>query len=140
MNSVPKAPKKTETEHGSGRKHYDPYTHAEGLGLEVIHRPILKANGYWIPDHSLIVIRSGMEEVWDRSTLAHEVAHAELQHRDDRPHHEMMADLHAAENMIDQSKFEVASKWLADTAQLADELGVTGRLLRAYLDFRRLAG
>jgi Zn-dependent peptidase ImmA (M78 family) len=137
---APKAPKKRETNRRKGRKEYDPYMHAEELGIEVIHRPILKANGYWIPDHKLIVIRSGMSQVWDRSTVAHEVAHATLKHRDDRAPHEMMADMHAAENMICPTQFETVIQRSPDSVQLAGELGVTGRLLRAYLLALRLAG
>lgn len=119
---------------------YDPYQHAELLGIEVKHLPIRTANGRWFPDHNLIVIRSGMKAAYDRSTLAHEIAHADLGHRDDRPKHEVMADRYAAEHMVDVDTLNELIKWTPDSARLANELGVTTRLLRVYLNVHRLAG
>lgn len=118
---------------------YDPYADAEQRGIEVIHRPIRTANGMWLPDHNLIVIRSGMRAVHDRSTLAHELAHAELGHRDDRPKHEVLADRAAAEWMIDYDECVDTMRWCPDAHRLATELGVSTRLLRVFLNVHRLA-
>lgn len=118
---------------------FDPYAAAEQRGIDVIHRPIRTANGMWLPDHNLIVIRSGMRAVHDRSTLAHELAHAVLGHRDDRPKHEVMADRYAAEAMIDYDECVDTMRWCPDAHKLATELGVSTRLLRVYLNVHRLA-
>lgn len=126
-------------EEGSTTK-YDPYEHAERLGIEVIHRPIRTANGRWFPDHNLIVIRSGMKAAWDRSTLAHELGHASYGHCDDRPKHEVQADRFAADNLIEFDELTELMKWTPDSARLANELMVTTRLLRVYLNVHRLAG
>lgn len=119
---------------------YDPYRHAEELGIEVVHRPIRAAQGYWYPDHKVIVIREGMRAVHDRTTLAHEIAHAVLGHRDDRPKHEVQADRLAAANLIDLDHCVEMMRWATDTHKLALELGVTTRLVRVFLDANRLAG
>ena len=119
---------------------YDPYAHAERLGIEVIHRPIRTANGMWIPDHNVIVIRSGMKAAYDRSTLAHELGHSSYGHRDDRPKHEVQADRFASENLIDSAEIIELMKWVPDSARLANELEVTTRLLRVYLNVHHLAG
>lgn len=118
---------------------YDPYQHAEQLGIEVVHSKIRTANGRWYPEHNLIVIREGMRAVHDRSTLAHEIAHADLGHRDDRPKHEVLADRYAAERMIELGELLEVRKWAPDSARLANELGVTTRLLRVFLNVHGLA-
>lgn len=119
---------------------YDPYEHAEELGITVLHRKIRTANGLWLPDHNTIVIRSGMRVLHDRSTLAHEIAHAVLGHFDGRPKHEIQADRLASENLIDLDECREAMKTAPDEERLALELGVSTRLLRAYLAVHRLAG
>lgn len=118
-------------------KGYDPYTHAEALGIEVIHRPIRTANGFWYPDHNTIVIRSGMRAVHDRSALAHELGHAELGHPDDRPKHEVQADRYAAERLIDEDQALELCRWTQDPARIAAELGVSGRLWRVWANTHR---
>lgn len=119
---------------------YDPYQHAEDLGIEVIHRPIRTANGLWLPDHNLIVLKEGMRVVWDRSTLAHELGHACHGHRDARPKHEVQADRFAARNMIDDDHAADLMRWIPDAHKLAAELGVTTRLMRTWLNVHRRAG
>lgn len=119
---------------------YDPYKHAEELGIRVVHRSIRTANGLWIPDHDLIVIKSGMRAVHDRSALAHEIAHALLGHRDDRPKHETQADRVAASNLLDYDQVVATMRWAPDCHLLAAELGVSTRLMRVYLNVHRLAG
>lgn len=110
----------------------DPYEHAEQLGLTVIHRPIKTATGLWIPDFDLIVIRSGMRRVHDRSTLAHEIAHAILGHSDTNPKHEAQADRLAALNLIDPQVWEKAATCYEHIEQVAAECDVSTKLARAY--------
>lgn len=118
---------------------YDPYKHAEELGITVIHRKIRTANGMWIPDHNMIVIRSGMRRVHDRSTLAHELGHVVHGHRDDRPKHEVQADRWAATQLIDLDHCREVMEWVPDAARLAAELEVSPRLARVFLNVHRLA-
>lgn len=119
---------------------YDPHTHADELGITVIHRTIRSANGLWLPDHNLIVIKKGMRVVHERSALAHEIAHALLGHRDDRPKHEMQADRIAATNLLDYDQVVQAMRWAPDCHLLAAELGVSTRIMRCFLNVHRLAG
>ena len=112
---------------------YDPYQHAEQLGITVLHRAIKTANGLWIPEHRVIVIRAGIRAVHDRAALAHEIGHAVHGHQDDRPKHEGQADLYAARKLIDPLKLKEVRRWVPDLPSLADELDVTPRLLASYL-------
>lgn len=118
---------------------YDPFEHAEALGVQVIFRPIRTANELWLPEYETLVIKESMRAVHRRSACAHGLAHAILGHRDDRPKHEVQADRLAADNLIDANEIQDAMRWAPDQARLAQELGVTGRLLRVYLNVHRLA-
>ncbi len=75
-------------------KAYDPYEHADALGLQVIFRTIRTANELWMPEYRTIVIKSGMRAVHQRNALAHGIGHADLGHEDacdrqlDRRHRE----------------------------------------------------
>jgi len=112
---------------------YDPYEHAFVLDIEVIHRKIRTANAMWLPDHNVIVIRDGMKASYDQCALAHEIGHAALGHADDSPKNEVLADRYAAERMVEADRCRDLMRWAPDIARLALELGVTTRLLRAYL-------
>ena len=118
---------------------YDPYQHAEHLGIEVIHRPIRHANGMWLPDYNVIVIQSGLRVLHDRSTLAHEIAHAMLGHTDDREKHERQADAFASELLIHPDECELAQRHCRDVHELALELQVATPLLAQWLERRRSA-
>lgn len=131
-------PKWITTNPTSGRL-YDPFEHADELGIQVLFRPIRTANEMWLPDHHTIVIRETMRAVHRRNACAHGVAHALYGHEDDRPKHEVQADRYAAERLIDPDELAEIMRWAPDPARLAQELGVTGRLLRVYLNVHRLA-
>ena len=134
----PPTPNWTQTSLPKGRQ-YDPYEHAESMGIQVLFRPLRTANEMWLPDHRTLVIRESMRAVHRRNACAHGVAHAALAHQDDRPKHEVQADRYAADNLIDFDEIRELIKWTPDSARLANELGVTTRLLRVYLNVHRLA-
>lgn len=121
-------------------RNYNPFEHAEALGIQVLFRPIRAANEMWLPEHNTIIIKSGMRSVHTRSALAHGVAHAELGHVDENPKHEVLADRLAADNLIDLDDCRRHMRWAVSTAQLAAELEVTTRLLQVFLNSHRLAG
>ncbi len=112
---------------------YDPWDHAEQLGVEVVTRPLRTAHGLWLPDHRTILIHSRLRAGAQRLILAHEIGHADLAHPDDRPKHERQADEYAARNLICPRELEAAYRWAPDEGALVRELGVTTRLFRAYV-------
>ena len=115
-----------------GRR-YDPWVHADALGIQVIVRPIRSANELWMPEFNTIVIKSGMRSVHQRNALAHGIGHAALAHEDDRPKHEHQADRYASLYLIDPVEFADVTAWTDDPGRICHELGVTRRLLDAYL-------
>lgn len=119
---------------------YDPFEHAEDLGIPVIFRPLRAANGMWLPDHQVIVVQPGMRALHTRSTLAHEIAHALLGHEDDRPKHEVAADRYAGTLLIHPRECERAMRHVSDVPSLSLELQVSQRILTDYLTRSRLAG
>ena len=133
----PETPKWMTTNLAKGRL-YDPFQHAEDLGIQVLFRPIETANEMWLPDYETIVIRESMRATHKRTACTHGLAHAILGHRDDRPKHEAQADRYAAELLIHADELAEMLKWAPDPAHLALELGVTMRLLRVYLEIHRL--
>lgn len=119
---------------------YNPYEHAEELGLKVIHRSLTVDNARWLPDSNTIVVRTGLRDIHDRSALAHEIGHAAYGHASDSPKHETQADRFAATNLIQLDDCMDALRATPDEYRAALELGVTTRLLRVFLDLHRMAG
>lgn len=115
-----------------GRK-YDPWEHADHLGIEVVTRPLRTAHGLWLPDHSTILVHSKLRPAHQRNVLAHEVGHAAHAHRDDRPKHEKQADKFAAYHLIDPDELADLYSWCPDEQRIVTELGVTTRLFRAFV-------
>lgn len=137
--TTPNSTPTNQTTYSRGRE-YDPYAHAELLGISVLLRPIRTANELWLPEHHTLVIKSGMRAVHQRNAAAHGIAHAVLGHPDDRPKHETQADRYASENLIDLDECRELMKWTPDCHRLAAELGVTTRLMRVFLNVHHLAG
>lgn len=119
---------------------YDPFEHADELGVQIHYRRLRAGNGLWVPDLRAIFLQPRMRTIQERSVLAHEVAHAVLAHRDDRPKHEVMADRLAAKNLIDGDHLRDLLAWSNDTAKLCLELGVSTKLLRVYANMHRING
>lgn len=113
---------------------YDPFEHAEALGITVLYRPLRASNGLWIPDFSTVLLQPRMKVVQERCVLAHELGHAVLGHRDDRPKHEVLADRWASRQLIEPTRLVEVMGWTSDEMRWAMELGVSPKLLRAWLD------
>lgn len=118
---------------------YDPWVHAEHLGIEVVVRRLRTANGRWFPDYGQILISDRLRAGQQRLVLAHELGHGALMHRDDRPKHEKQADQFAARNLICPDELADLYKWCPDEGRIVQELGVTLRLFRAYVLTREAA-
>lgn len=112
---------------------YDPWEHADRLGIEVVVRRLRTANGRWFPDYGTIVISDRLRPRDQRLVLAHELGHGALMHPDDRPKHEKQADQFAARNLIAPDELADLYEWCADEQRIVAELGVTTRLFRAYV-------
>lgn len=117
---------------------YDPFAHAEQLGIRVRFGRLRTSNGLWLPEHRTIVIKEGMRAMHTRVALTHEIGHADLGHEDDRPKHERQADRYAARKLVDPHRLRELAAWSTDRHRIAHELGVTQRILNAFVE-RQLA-
>ena len=115
-----------------GRK-YDPWEHAEELGIPVIVRRLRTAHGLWMPEYGEILISDRLRAGQQRLVLAHEIGHGVLLHPDDRPKHERQADQFAAQHLICPDELAGLYEWCPDEQRIVAELGVTTRLFRAYV-------
>lgn len=112
---------------------YDPWEHAEMLGIPVFVRRLRTANGIWFPEYNEILISDRLRARDQRLTLAHELGHGVLLHNDDRPKHEKQADQFAAQNLICADELADLYEWCRDERRIVAELGVTTKLFRAYV-------
>ncbi len=117
---------------------YDPFEHAERLRIPVIHGRLRAANGMWVPEERVIILRKGMRRLLERTTLAHELGHAALGHPDDSPRFERQADIYAARHLIDPERLAAAVAFAPhDAGQWCYELDVTPHILETYLRTNR---
>lgn len=122
----------TNPSNPKGRR-YDPWRHAEQLGIEVVVRRLRTAKGRWFPDYNTIAISDKLRVRDQRLVLAHEVGHGVLLHTDERPKHEKQADRFAAQNLICPDELADLYGWCRDERKIIAELGVTTTLFRAYV-------
>lgn len=112
---------------------YDPWEHAEALGIPVFVRRLRSANGIYFREYGEIILSDRLRAHELRTTLSHEVGHAALLHPDDRPKHEKQADQFAAQNLICPIELADLYLWAQDERKIVAELGVTTALFRAYV-------
>ncbi|WP_259363208.1 ImmA/IrrE family metallo-endopeptidase [Microbacterium esteraromaticum] len=112
---------------------YDPWAHADALGIEVVVRRLRTANGRWFPEYNQILISDRLRAGHQRLTLAHELGHGHFGHPDDRPKFEQQADRFAASNLICPDELADLYEWCPDEQRIVAELGVTTQLFRAFV-------
>ncbi|WBU37933.1 ImmA/IrrE family metallo-endopeptidase [Homoserinibacter sp. YIM 151385] len=115
------------------RAPYDPYRHAEVLGLRV-ETARMGHDGLWLPDEGLVLLRPGLLAIQERCILAHEIGHAVLGHRASTPRTEAAADRYAAERLVDRAALLDSMRATGDATRWSLELGVTRKVLGVYLE------
>lgn len=115
---------------------YNPWQHADALGLGVQHVPRLPELGLY--EGGTIYLREGLSHRTERCVLAHEVAHAV---NGDEPtndpclyaRREHRADRDAARRLITEADLRDVSAGTDDIGAWALDLHVTGWILEARL-------
>lgn len=79
-----------------------------------------------------ILLAAGLTPVEERCVLAHELGHALRMHVGTSAAAERAAEGFAARVLIDPTALREACAWTRDDVELAEELGVTVDILRAY--------
>lgn len=112
---------------------YDPWEHADLLGIDVVVRRLRTAHGRWFPEYNQILISDRLRSRDQRLVLAHELGHGVFQHLDDRPKYEKQADQFAARHLICPDELADLYEWCPDEQRIVAELEITTRLFRAYV-------
>lgn len=113
-------------------------SYAEAQGYEVIERPMERLRGFYEPQFNLIVLSSLLTEVQKKSTLAHELGHANFGDHpttDPRLHEfqERRATYWGAQMLIDTYAYaEAESLYGSHPGALAQALGVTRELVVSW--------
>ncbi|MCD7100476.1 ImmA/IrrE family metallo-endopeptidase [Pseudoclavibacter sp. 13-3] len=114
---------------------YDPWEHAEQLGIPVYRYPLKTAPGMWVPDQRAILMRPDLRMFEEICVLAHELVHAE--YNDPAGHDgkaERRAHRIAAHRLIDQRELRALGRLYGHVDdRLCHELGVTREILTAAL-------
>jgi hypothetical protein len=113
---------------------YDPWAHAEALGIDVIVRPLRAAHGLWLPEHRSIIICDRVQPWGIEAIVAHELAHAVLGHTGSTPKAEFDANRLAMRWIATSSEaLEALDPDGAISSHKAHEAGFTSRMLRDYI-------
>jgi hypothetical protein len=112
---------------------YDPYTHADQLGIQIVYRRLVSANGLWVPDLRAIFLQPRMRVIHERSVLTHELGHVVLGHRTSSPRNELQADRWASRKLVKPGELRRAVAASADPGEWCLDLGVSADLLERYL-------
>lgn len=116
----------------------DPYTLAEQLGVPIAYRKLAHPlHAYW--DGTRIWLDTRLSQRQERCALAHDLMHVRAGddpylHHAHSPRVEAKRDAEAAEMLIDPDAFyRAAAIYPDDPSKVARELGVTDRLLNAWV-------
>jgi Zn-dependent peptidase ImmA (M78 family) len=117
---------------------YDPFQHADELGLRVEEQTLRTTHGLYIPGRDLVILKRGVSHTVARCVLAHEIQHYLAGDRrvPSLPwtiRQERRADLAAARRLIDPNALFDLQRSTDDAGVWAYELQVTGDILLAYL-------
>lgn len=116
---------------------YDPFQHAEELGLQVEYQSLRTAFGFYVPGRDLILLRPRMKVATERSVLSHEIEH-HLQ-QDCRAsgvysiRQERRANEGASLRLIPIERWNDVRSWSSDPQEWAIELRVTAEILLARM-------
>ncbi|MBB2957292.1 ImmA/IrrE family metallo-endopeptidase [Pseudoclavibacter helvolus] len=111
---------------------YDPYEHAQKLGLKIEEARIRTANALLIPEKNLILVRPKLPAVHRRATIAHEIVHFEKMDVGRAPWQEDRADRIAAKRLILPADVLRAERMYEHPELIARELGVPTKYLHAW--------
>lgn len=118
--------------------HRDPHALAEELGINIVYRKLAaRLHAYW--DGEQIFIDPRLSQRQERCALAHDLMHVKAGDKPflyarHSPCAEARRDKEAAEFLIEPNElYKLAAAYPNDPHQIARELGVTDRILHAWL-------
>jgi Zn-dependent peptidase ImmA (M78 family) len=118
---------------------YHPWRHLDLLGLDVAYADLGEDAGCWDPDQQLIWLDRQLTQAQRRTTLAHELVHAERDHEPcctdwHERKQERTAEQEAARRLIHLDDLMDALAWSRHLREVADELNVDMAILTARIE------
>jgi hypothetical protein len=115
---------------------YDPWVHAEDLGIPVVMndtmpRPQMVA--CFSSRRNAIFVRPNLHHAVERCAIAHEIVHFEYNDIGTTRRQEDRADRIAAQRLVRPSRLEEIGALSDDPGRLALELDVTERIMSVYM-------
>lgn len=115
---------------------YDPWAHAELLGLPLITRADLPDDrmvACYSSERKAVFVRPGLSLAVERCAIAHEIVHHEYADIGTTRAQEDRADRIAARRLVRPSRMLEASQTADDPGRIALELNVTERIMRTFM-------
>ena len=115
---------------------YEPWKHAESLGLPIVYRDDLPSENTiaaYSEQHKAIFVRNGLPQSVERCAIAHEIVHYEYADCGFSRFQEDRADRIAASRLIRRTNLEEALLETNDLGHAALILGVTENIMITYM-------
>lgn len=115
---------------------YDPWEHAELLGLPLITRadlPTSQMVACYSSKRKAVFVRPGLSHAVERCAIAHEIVHHEWADIGTTRAQEDRADRLAARRLIRPTRMREIGRVAEDLGRIALELNVTERIMRTFM-------
>lgn len=115
---------------------YDPWEHAEKIGLPLITRadlPTAQMVACYSSKRKAVFVRPGLSHAVERCAIAHEIVHHEYADIGTTRAQEDRADRIAARRLIRPTRMIEAGQTADDPGRIALELNVTERIMRTFM-------
>lgn len=124
---------------GPCARSYDPWEHADQLGVPVISNMTLpdEVVAAYSRQMNVIFFRAGLPEDVERCAIAHEIVHFENHDEGHSKYQEDRADRTSTLRLIRPSDFDDGGEDVKDLAEIARELRVTEKVMRLYASMAR---
>lgn len=103
-----------------------------GVAVQLAHIDDDAIEAHYDHETDIITLDLGLTMSELKDALAHELGHAHYGHTCSTDTNELRADRHAAALLIDLNAYRAAEVLDPDPAAIADELGVTRRIVRVF--------
>ena len=105
-----------------------------GVRVQLAHIDSDEIEAHYDVETATVTVDLGLTWCEVKDALAHELGHALYGHHCSTPANERAADRRAAELLIDPLAYRTAEILDPDPQAIADEIGVTRRIVRVYQD------
>ncbi|QJU54384.1 ImmA/IrrE family metallo-endopeptidase [Herbiconiux sp. KACC 21604] len=120
---------------GPCARRYDPYVHAEDLGLPIIYRELPRddIDACYSEEHHAIFVRPNLHGIVERCAIAHEIVHFEHGDVGDDRKQEDRADRISARRLVRPRDVYDSLEFTNDMERVALEIEVTEKVMAIFI-------